>query len=74
VVHKSQVVRSLIWHWGKASPGAYRFYRLINMTCFTYLCLSCLCITYRVLYDGNRLHGSTLSYVILIVEVFMFIN
>jgi hypothetical protein len=26
----------------------------------------------RVLYDGDRLHGSTLLYVILVVEIFMF--
>jgi hypothetical protein len=27
-----------------------------------------------VLYDDDRLHGSTLSYVILVVEVLMFID
>jgi hypothetical protein len=38
-----------------------------------YACVDCaLCIGF--LDDGDRLHGSALSYVILVVEVFMFIN
>jgi hypothetical protein len=28
-----------------------------------------LCTMYRVLYDGDRLHGSTLQYTILVVDV-----
>jgi hypothetical protein len=31
-----------------------------------------LCTMCRVLYDGDKSHGRTLPYVILIVEVFMF--
>jgi hypothetical protein len=34
-----QVVRSVTQHLSKASPGAYRPCRLINMTYFTYLCM-----------------------------------
>jgi hypothetical protein len=69
-----QVVRSVTRRWSKASPSVYRSYRMINMTCFTYLCRCCLCTKYTVLYDDDRLHASTLPYVILVVEVFMFID
>jgi hypothetical protein len=74
VVHKHQVVRSLTRCLSKASPGAYSAYRMINMTCFTYLCMCCLCIMCMALYDGDRMYGSTLPYVIHVVEVFMFID
>jgi hypothetical protein len=33
-----------------------------------------VCITCRILYDGDRLYGSTLLYVILVIEVFMFMT
>jgi hypothetical protein len=60
MVHKPQVVRSLIQRLSKASPGAYRSYRMNNVSCFAYLCMCSLCTTCRVLYDGDKLHGSTL--------------
>jgi hypothetical protein len=72
VVHKPQDVMNLTRRLSKASPGAYRSYRMIHVTFLAYLCMCCLCTTCRVLYDGDRLYGSTLSYVILVVEVFMF--
>jgi hypothetical protein len=39
VVHKPHVLRSLTQSLSKVSLGAYRPYRVINMTCFTYLCM-----------------------------------
>jgi hypothetical protein len=39
MVHKSQVVRSLTRRLSKASPDAYRSYRMNNMSCFTDLCM-----------------------------------
>jgi hypothetical protein len=39
MVNKPQVVRSVTRRLSKASPGAYRSYRMINMTCFNYLCM-----------------------------------
>jgi hypothetical protein len=62
MVHKSQVVRSLTRCLSKASPGAYRSYRMNYVSCFTFLYMCCLCTTCRVLYDGDRLHGNTLMY------------
>jgi hypothetical protein len=48
----------------KASPDAYSSYRT-SMACF--IAFDVLCITYRVfLDDGDRLHGSTLPYTILV--------
>jgi hypothetical protein len=41
-------------------------------SCLYYLACDVLCTTCRVLYDGDRLDGSSLPYVILVVEVFMF--
>jgi hypothetical protein len=74
VVHKPQVMRSLTQRMSMASSGAYRSCRMDNVSCFTYLCMCWLCPTCMVLYDDDRLHGSTLSYVILVVEVLMFID
>jgi hypothetical protein len=47
---------------------------MTNVSFFTsYACVVCaLCIGF--LDDGDGLHGSTFPYVILVVEVFMFIN
>jgi hypothetical protein len=71
-VHKSQVVRSLPHHWSKASPGAYSTNRLNNVSCFTSNACDVLCTMCRVLFDdGDRLHGSTLSYTILDVVVLL---
>jgi hypothetical protein len=47
---------------------------MTNVSCFTsYACVGC---TVRIgfLNDGDRFHGSTLPYVIPVVEVFMLIN
>jgi hypothetical protein len=62
VVHKPQVVRSLTWRLSKARPSAYRSYRLNDVSCFPFLCMCCLCTMCTVLYDIDRLHGSTLPY------------
>jgi hypothetical protein len=62
-VHEPHVLRSLTL--SKASSGAYSAYRS-NMIGFTLFLLHVmyLCITCRVLLiDGDRLHGSTLSYI-----------
>jgi hypothetical protein len=72
MVHKPHVVRSLIRRSSKANPGAYRSYRVNNVSCFAYLCMWRLCTMCRILYDGDRLHGSTLTYVILDIDVFPF--
>jgi hypothetical protein len=37
VIHKPQVVKRVTQRLSKASPGVYRSYRMINMTCFIYL-------------------------------------
>jgi hypothetical protein len=63
--HMPQVLRSLTL--SKASPSAYSSYST-NMTCFKlFIAYDVLCITYRIfLVDGDRLHGSTLPYTILV--------
>jgi hypothetical protein len=69
-----QVLGSVTRLWSKASPGASCSYRA-NMSCFTFYACDVLCITYRILWvDGDMLHGSTLPYVILVADVFMFID
>jgi hypothetical protein len=62
VVYKPQVVRSLTQRLSKVSPGAYRSYRINNVSYFTYLCMCLLCITCKVMYVGDMLHGSTLPF------------
>jgi hypothetical protein len=39
-----------------------------------YLACDILCTTCRALYDGDRLHGSTLSSIILVVDVLSIYN
>jgi hypothetical protein len=41
-------------------------------SCLYYLACGVLCTTCRVLYDGDRLHGSTLLYTIFVVDAFSF--
>ncbi len=43
-------------------------------SCLYYLACDVLCTTCRVLYDGDRLHGSTLPYIILVVDVLLFMT
>jgi hypothetical protein len=64
--------RMLIFSFNKASPGAYSSYKMDNMSfLLIYACVVCaLCIVF--LDDGDRLHDSTLPYVIFAVEVFIF--
>jgi hypothetical protein len=59
----------------KASPGAYSTYRntLLSLALFTYACIDCA-LHIGFLDNGNRLHGSTLPYITLVVDVFIFID
>jgi hypothetical protein len=43
-------------------------------SCLFYLACDVLCPTCTVLYDGDRLHGSTLPYTILVVDVLLFMT
>jgi hypothetical protein len=43
-------------------------------SCLFYLACDVLCTTCRVLYDGDRLYGSTLPYTILVVDVLLFVT
>jgi hypothetical protein len=58
-------VRILAHRWNKESPGAFSSDRLNNVSRFTLIACDVLCTTCRVLFDdGDRLHGSTLPYII----------
>jgi hypothetical protein len=72
-VHKPQVLRSVTRRWSKASPSTYSPYRRINMTCFAYIQLHVIYCALRIgfLNDSDRLHGSTLPYTILDVDVLL---
>jgi hypothetical protein len=51
-------VRSLTYRWNSAD-------RINNASCFTLIACDVLYTTYNVLFDdGDRLHGSTLPYII----------
>jgi hypothetical protein len=59
----------------QGKPGAYSTYRnaILSLALFIYACVDrALCVGF--LDDCYRLHGSTLPYVILVIEVFMFID
>jgi hypothetical protein len=63
-VRKPQVLRSLTL--SKVSPGAYSACRC-NMSCCILFACDVLHITCRILLiDGDRLHGSTLPYTIIV--------
>jgi hypothetical protein len=65
-------VRSLAHRWNKESSGAFSSNRLNNVSHFNLIACDVLCTTCRVLFDdGDRLHGSTLSYIILDVVVLL---
>jgi hypothetical protein len=71
VVHKPQVVRCLTGCLSKSSLSAYSTYRIEYVSCFTsYACDDCA-LRIRFLDDGDRLHGSNLLYIILIVDVLL---
>jgi hypothetical protein len=71
-VHKPQVLRSITHRWSKVSPSAYSTNRLNIVSFFTLIACDVLCTTCRVLFDdSNRLHGSTLPYIILNVVVLL---
>jgi hypothetical protein len=57
----------------KASPGAYITYRnaISSLTLLIYACFDCA-LHVGFLDDGDRLHGSTLPYIILVVDVLLF--
>jgi hypothetical protein len=55
-----------------ASPGAFSTYRLNIVSYFTLIACDVLCSMCRVLFDdGDRLHGSTLPYAILDIDVLL---
>jgi hypothetical protein len=74
-VHKPQVLRSVIRLCSKASPGAYSTYRnaILSLALFIYACVDCA-LHIGFLDDGNMLHGSTLPYITLVGDVFIFID
>jgi hypothetical protein len=59
----------------KASPGAYSTYKChIESILFYSMHVMYCALRVGFLGDGNRLHGSTLLYITLDVEVFIFID
>jgi hypothetical protein len=74
-VHKSQVLRSVTRCWSKASPGAYSPHRMLTHV----LLYFSIHVMYRALHigflnDGDRLHGNTLPYTIIDVDVLLFMT
>jgi hypothetical protein len=65
----------LTFSLSKASPGVYSTYRnaFSSLVLFIYACVDCA-LHIEFLDDGNRLHASTLSYITLVVHVFIFID
>jgi hypothetical protein len=63
-VYKHQVLRSITLT--KANPGAYSSYERINIACFTFMLGMIVYYVYGSCTDGDRLHGSTLPYTILV--------
>jgi hypothetical protein len=59
----------------QASPDAYSTYRNVisRLDLFIYACVDCA-LHIGFLDDSNRLHGSTLPYISLVVDVFIFID
>jgi hypothetical protein len=58
----------LIFSLEQGKPVAYSTNRPNNVSCFTLNACVILCTTCRVLFnDGDRLHGSTLPYNILVL-------
>jgi hypothetical protein len=72
-VHKNQALRSLIL--SKASPDAYSAYQChIESFLFYSMHVMYCALSIGFLDDGDRLRGSTLSYITLVVDVFIFID
>jgi hypothetical protein len=44
---------------------------ILYESCLPFNACDVLCTMCRILYDGNRLHGSTLLYIILVVDVLL---
>jgi hypothetical protein len=65
--------RIITFSLSKASPGAYITYRnaISSLVLFIYACVDCA-LHVGFLDDGDRLHGSTLLYIILVVDVLLF--
>jgi hypothetical protein len=57
----------------QASPDAYCTYRNVisSLALFNYTCVDCA-LRIGFLDDGNRLHGGTLPYITLAIDVFVF--
>jgi hypothetical protein len=59
----------------KARPDSYSTYInvILSLALFNYACVDCV-LRVGFLDDGNRFYGSTLLYITLVVDIFIFID
>jgi hypothetical protein len=64
--------RCQLFPLSKAGPGAYSTYRMHFESCFIFI-LHVMYYALRIWFldDDDRLHGSTLPYIILVVDIFI---
>jgi hypothetical protein len=65
--------QNLTFPLSKASPGVYSTYRnaILSLTLFICACVDCA-LRVGFLEVGDMLHGSTLPYIILVVDALLF--